>query len=207
MPKEKGNNYFTMLEEMAECSCRAAETLEQILTGFRAEQLDEHMEKLHAIEHEGDERKHELVSRLVKEFITPIEREDIMSITDQIDDVTDAVEDVLLKIYMFNINSIQDDAIAFAGIIRSCCAELLHVFQEFGNYKKSKTLLQSIIELNRLEEQGDTLYINAIRKLHIEKKDLWEATAWIEIYGCMETVCDTCEHAADLVEHVVMKNT
>jgi uncharacterized protein Yka (UPF0111/DUF47 family) len=207
MPKEKGSNYFLMLEEMAESSLRAAVELERILTDFRIECLDEYMEKLHAIEHEADEQKHNLVGKLVKEFITPIEREDIMAITDQIDDVTDAVEDVLLKIYMFNIRNIQDNAIAFAGIIKRCCEKLLHVFQEFGNFKKPKILHASIIELNRLEEQGDALYIGAVRKLHLFQADAREVAAWTEIYGRMETVCDTCEHVADLVEHVVMKNT
>lgn len=207
MPKEKGNNYFLMLEGMADASRRAAIELERILTAFNIESLGENMETLHAIEHAGDEQKHDLVSKLVKEFITPIEREDIMAIANKIDDVTDAVEDVLLKIYMFNIRSIHDDAIAFASIIKKCCDELLHVFREFGNFKKPKTLHDSIIELNRLEERGDALYIGAVRKLHLSKSDAREVAAWTEIYSRMEKVCDSCEHVADLVEHVVMKNT
>ncbi len=165
------------------------------------------MKNLHAIENRADEMKHALVEKLVREFITPIEREDIMNITDRIDDVTDAVEDVLIKIYMFNIQSIHDDAIAFAGIIKTCCNKLLNVFQEFENFKKPKELHQMIVELNRLEEQGDALYINAVRKLYLSNANPREVGAWAEIYNGMETVCDTCEHVADLVEHVVMKNT
>lgn len=207
MAKEKGNNYFSMLVDMAECSCHAARELERVLTNFSLEQINEDLEKLHAIEHEGDERRHELVGKLVKEFITPIEREDIMDITNQIDEVTDAVEDVLLKIYMFNIQSIQPDAIDFMDIIKQCCEKLLHVFQEFENFKKSKTLHTSIIELNQLEEQGDALYISAMRKLHLSQSSSREIAAWTEVYNCMENICDTCEHAADLVEHVIMKNT
>lgn len=207
MPKERGNNYFTMLAEMAECSCRAAEMLEGILLDFDPERLGENMERLHAVEHEGDSKKHDLVNKLIKEFITPIEREDIIVITNQIDDVTDAVEDVLLKMYMFNIQSIRSDAISFIGIIRKCCDELLNIFKEFGNFKKSKTLSNSIIELNRLEEQGDNLYIQAVRTLHTSQDDPRAIYAWTQIYSRMETVCDTCEHTADLVEHVIMKNT
>ena len=208
MPKEKkGNNYFSMMAEMAESSCRAAKELERILTDFHVDQLDENMKTLHAIEHEGDERRHSLVAKLAKEFITPIEREDIMNITDHIDDITDSVEDVLIKIYMFNLQSIRPEALAFADIIRKCCDEVLRVFQEFENFKKSKSLYDSIIELNRLEEQGDTLYISAVRKLYTSQADAKEVAAWTEIYSRMETVCDTCEHAANLVEHVIMKNT
>ncbi len=207
MAKKKYNNYFLMLESLMEISCRAARELERILADFRVERLDEDMKKLHAIEHEADEQKHHLVNELVREFITPIEREDIMAITDQIDDVTDAIEDVLLKIYMFNIQHIQDDAVLFAGIIKKCCDKLLNVFQEFVNFKKPKSLLEAIIELNRLEEQGDALYIKAVRKLYLTQKDARATTVWTEIYNVMETACDTCEHVADLVEHVIMKNS
>lgn len=204
---KSNNDYFKMLEEMVECSCRAAQQLEQILTNFSVESMGDNMEKIHAIEHEGDERKHNLVNKLVKEFITPIEREDIMEITNQIDDVTDAVEDVLLKIYMFNIHSIHKDAVTFAEIITKCCNELLTVFHGFAEFKKSKTIHSAIIELNRLEEQGDALYITAVRKLYVSQSDPREVAAWTEIYNCMEKVCDTCEHTADMVEHVIMKNT
>ena len=67
MAKNKGNNYFLMLEEMAECSCRAAKLLKKVLTNFDVEKLDEEIINIHAIEHEGDERKHKLVSSLMKE--------------------------------------------------------------------------------------------------------------------------------------------
>ncbi len=207
MPKEKGNNYFSMLESMAESSFLAAVELERILTDFSVETLSDNMKKLHAVENKADGQKHELVARLVREFITPIEREDIMAITNQIDDVTDAVEDVLVKIYMFNIQSIHEDAIEFVGLVKKCCNELLHVFKEFANFKKPKTLHESIIELNHLEEQGDALYIGAVRKLYLSRADAREVAAWTEIYNGMELVCDTCEHVADLVENVVMKNT
>ncbi len=207
MAKEKANNYFSMMESMAESSCLAAVELERILTDFSVETLGEDMIKLHAVENKADGQKHELVAKLVREFITPLEREDIMAIANRIDDVTDAVEDVLVKIYMFNIQSIRGEAIEFVGLIKKCCNELLHVFKEFADFKKNKTLHESIIELNHLEEQGDALYISAVRKLYLSQADAREVAAWTEIYNGMEMVCDTCEHVADLVENVVMKNT
>ena len=207
MFKSKGNDYFAMLEEMASCSYRAAEQLELVLQNFNLDELDENMKKLHAIEHEGDILRHNAVAKLAKEFITPIEREDIMDITDHIDDVTDSVEDVLLKLYMFNVKSIYPDAIEFAAIIKKCCKELQRTFENFSDFKKSKTIYEAIIELNVLEEDGDELYIAAVRRLYTSDAGAKEVAIWTEIFNCMEKVCDTCEHAANLVEHVIMKNT
>jgi len=204
---KKGHNYFEMMADMVSCSCRAADMLSALLGDFNIDDLDASMAKLHAVEHEGDELKHQLVGHLVKEFITPIEREDIMAITAQIDDVTDTIEDVLLKIYMYNVREIDPNAVAFLDLIKQCCAQLLVVFHEFSNYKKSKTIHAAVVELNRLEESGDSLYISAVRQLYLSDADAKTVAAWTEIYNCLEKVCDTCEHTVDLVEHVIMKNT
>lgn len=206
MAKEK-NDYFTMMVEMADCSLRAAVQLEEILSDFHIDHIDKNMAKLHEIEHAGDQKRHVLAAKLMKEFITPIEREDIMAITNQIDNVTDAVEDVLLRIYMYNIQEIHQESIEFAGMLRQCCQYLRDLFLEFVNYKKSKTLLDKIVGINGLEEQGDALYIRLVHDLHSAEGDAREIAVWTDIYHCMERVCDTCEQTAELVQHVIMKNS
>ena len=207
MAKKNEHNYFNMLVEMVECSSRAADLLEKILKDFKIDSLNTYLKELHAIEHEGDNLKHRLVEKLVREFITPIEREDIMAITSQIDDVTDTVEDVLLKIYMFNLQTIDPNAVKFVDIVKQCCQALLNVFKEFSDFKKSKNINTFIIELNRLEEEGDALYMDAVRALYTSDVGAKESAAWTEIFNVLEKCCDTCEHTADLVEHVIMKNS
>lgn len=207
MAREKRNDYFAMMTGLAEYSVKAAARLEEILGDFREETIYEDMEALHAVEHEADEQRHVLSAKLLKEFITPIEREDIMAITSQIDKVTDAVEDILLKVYMFHIREIREDAFAFTALIKKCCENLLTIFQEFGNFKKSKRLADLLIEMNRLEEEGDSLYIKAVRDLHTSDCDPLMILTWTELYHRMERACDTCEQTAELVEHVILKNS
>ena len=207
MAKAKGIDYFALMEEMVSYSCRSADMLGTILQNFDRGQIDENMRRIHEIEHAGDNKKHQLVAHLVKEFITPIEREDIMAITNQIDDITDSVEDVLIKIFMFNLTDIPKDVIAFIEIAKNCCDMLLDVFKEFGNFKKSKTIHAAIVRINKEEEAGDALFIKAVHRLYNSDMGAKETAAWTEIYNCLEKVCDTCEHTADLVEHVIMKNT
>ena len=81
------------------------------------------------------------------------------------------------------------------------------VMEEFADFKKSKTLHGLIIEINALEEEGDRMFIDSMRKLHTEVKDPIEIIAWREIYVYLEKCCDACEHVADIVESVIMKNT
>ncbi len=209
MSKEKSNDYFAMMADLAGYCVRVSEELGRILKSYNPDRLEEDLKRLHAIEHESDTRRHDLVAKLVREFITPIERIDIMDITDCIDDVTDAVEDILIKMYMYNVKSLRDDALVFGDLIQKHCIELERIFKEFGNYKRSKTLHGHIVDLNRLEEEADALYMKAVRRLHVTDADInpREARVWSEIYSCMEHACDTCERASDLVENVIMNNS
>lgn len=205
MPREK-NNYFKMFIKMTEYSCAAARNLNQTLSEFDVEKLPELMEYLHQIEHTGDEEKHSMMKKLVKEFITPIGREDIVSLGHEIDNVTDAIEDVLLRVYMFNIQAIRPEAVEFARVIVQCCDEMKIIMEEFQNYKKSDKIYSSVVEMNRLEEVGDALYMRAMRNLYTSGADAVELMAWTEVYNRLERCCDACENVANVVEGVMMKN-
>ena len=207
MSKKSDSYYFQNFVECVECSCQAAAMLEENLENFDPLKLEERLNSLHEIEHRADKKKHEMMAALVKEFITPIEREDIMALSQTIDDVTDKIEDVLLRVYINNVQSIRPEAIQFVKVIIRCCSELKVVMEEFKEFKKSKDLHKSLIEINTLEEEGDRLFIASMRKLHTEVKDPMEVIAWREIYRYLEKCCDACEHVADVVESVIMKNT
>lgn len=123
---------------------------------------------------------------LVKAFITPIEREDIMMLSQNIDDVTDCIEDVLLRIYINNVIRIRRDALPFADLIISCCETLLDTLREFADFRKSPSLNEKLIAINTLEEEADKLFIASMHALHTESDSALEIIAWREIYTYME---------------------
>jgi uncharacterized protein Yka (UPF0111/DUF47 family) len=104
-----------------ESACKAAEYLEDLIEHYDPAKLDAQVEEIHRIEHEADLNKHTLMQKLAKEFITPIEREDIILLLQQIDNVTDFIEDVVRKMFMYNVHAIRYEAVVFASII-SCAA-------------------------------------------------------------------------------------
>lgn len=207
MGKKKGNDYFEMMAELVTYSCEAASLLNEILKDFNAAQLEEKLEKMHEIEHTADIKKHDMMNKLVKEFITPIERGDIIELSHQIDNVTDAVEDVLVRLYMFNINSLRSEALEFCSIIIESCTKLKKLMDEFRNYKKSTTIRDLIIDINALEEEADRLYTKSMRNLFTTSTDPIEIITWKDNFYFFEKCCDACEAAADVVECVIMKNS
>lgn len=207
MAKRQTNNYFDGFIDLIAYSCRASRLLDHILRHFDAVEIKRNMEEMHAIEHTADMDKHTLMEKLAKEFITPIEREDIMMIVQKIDDVTDAIEDVLLMIYIYNIRSIRKEAIEFSEIIVKCCDMTQLVLEDFKTFRKSKTIHEHIVYNNDLEEQGDRLHVEAIHALYQGSTDPIEIMTWTNIFNNLEHCCDVCEEVSESIETIMMKNS
>lgn len=203
----KNNDYFATFVDLVDYSCQAARLLIEVMTDYHPEELEQRMIEMHEIEHGADIEKHKMMERLAKEFITPIEREDILDMAHQIDDVTDAIEDVLMRLYMFNIIVIRKDALDVAHLIEKCCQELKKALEEFGNFRKSKTLHSHIVEINRLEEEGDKLYKEATRRLYVSEMNPVAVSAWTHVFHILEKACDSCEDVSDVIERVLMTNS
>ena len=198
--------YFDNFVECADYSCKAAVMLEEILKNYGAGSFDGHIEKIHAIEHTADGLKHRLLEELVRAFITPIERDDIIELSQAIDNVTDSVEDILINMNIAGVTRLREDALPFAQLLTRCCAGMKTLLEEFRNFKKSKKIKEIIIEINHLEEEGDRMYMQAMKTLHRTCPDALEVICWREIYKAFEKVCDACEDVADIVESVVIGN-
>lgn len=203
----KHNEYFDTFVKLVQCSCEAAAYLHQTLEHFDTATLSQKMQEIHEIEHRADTLKHNMMQKLIREFITPIEREDIIQLAQEIDEVTDAVEDVLIRMYMYRIQTVRKEALDFTSAILQCCQALQTAMEEFYNFRKSATIHDCIVKVNSLEEQGDAFYIEAVRALYGECKDPVEIMAWTETFDRLEKCCDACEHVANVVESVVMKNS
>ncbi|HBT64290.1 MAG TPA: DUF47 domain-containing protein [Ruminococcaceae bacterium] len=207
MARKNVFDYFKMFTRAAEYSAQAADLLHNVMQNFDPDTLKEKMSEMHAVEHAADIAKHELNRELARAFITPIEREDIMLLTQELDDVTDAVEDVLLRLYMFNVLSIRNEALEFTQLIYKCCEAMEEMLREFRHFRKSDSISKSIVEINRLEEEGDALYTKAVRRLYMGTQNAVDLMVWSEIFDRLEKCCDSCEHVANVVESIIMKNT
>ncbi len=205
--KNKKNDYFTMLAEAGDYCLEAATKLDEIVRHFDPEKLEELSNEMHDIEHKADYAHHRLSEKLSKEFIPPIEREDIAALGDEIDDVVDALEDVVVRFHIFNIRELREEAAAFSSIILKQNQTLSALIREFRHFKKSKDLKKLIVEVNRLEEEADSVYFSAIHRLFMEEKDPIKVLAWTEIFRRMEASCDYAEDVSQLVETVIMKNS
>lgn len=207
MSKRSDTFYFDNFVKSISVSCQAAVMLKETLEDFDPACLREKLDRMHEIEHKGDECKHALVTEIAQAFITPIERDDIVSLSQSIDDVTDSIEDVLIHIYITNITRIRPDAIRFAELLIECCRETREMLEEFRSFKKSKKLKELIIEINHTEEEGDRMFVDFMHNLHATETDPILIFSWRKIYALFEKCFDVCEDVADIVESIVIGNS
>ena len=141
MAKKSGCNYFEFFREMTDCACRAAEALHTLFSNYQAERLREETETIHKIEHEADIKKHSMMQRLLKEFLPPIDREDIIRIAHVLDEVVDMIDEVVMSLYMNDIPACRPDVLPISAVILKQCEELRKLMVEFENYKKSTKIM------------------------------------------------------------------
>ena len=207
MAKKQDSLYFNSFIKCTDFSCQAAHMLEETMADFDVEKMADRMEAIHTIEHSADMEKHELLNTLIKAFITPIDREDIILLSQNIDDLTDNIEDVLIRIYYNNIRTIHPDALELMRIVCRCCEAVKVMMEEFADFRHSKKLHEQIIKINSMEEEADKVYIDSMHRLHTNCTDPMTVMTWREIYSYLEKCADACEHVADTVESVIMKNS
>lgn len=205
--KKKEENYFDMFITSAEYALKAADTLFDWVKNYKGSDVVKRSADIHAIEHEADIHYRRILEQLHRAFMTPIEREDIQSIAQSIDDVTDLIEDISYMFYMFNVSELRHDCISFVELIVKTATTMKEAIVEFKNYKKSKIIMDKLCDVNHREEEGDGIYKSSVHGLFVSKCPEIDLVRWRELYKKMEDTLDACETVADILESAILKNS
>ena len=155
--------YFENLVAAAECACKAADYLVACMTEFDTKEIKNMLKSMHEIEHMGDTKKHEMEAALAKAFVTPIDREDLALVSQNIDDVTDCIEEVLQSLYMYSIKTVTPEAVVFSQKISELCVRMKRMLGEFTNFKKPEKLHQQVVETGKLSREHRSREVEADR--------------------------------------------
>jgi predicted phosphate transport protein (TIGR00153 family) len=157
------------------------------------------------IEHNADEVAHEIMSRLNKTFITPFDREDIHSLACALDDVIDMIYTISNRMRVYKIIDRDSDLMEFSTVIEKSARALACAVEGLLDTKHPETTLKSCIEVNRLENVGDTMRDAILTNLFETATDPIYLIKWKEIYQFAENVLDICEDVAHIVESIIVK--
>ena len=208
MAKKDKFNYFDAFEQQVDVALEEADVLIECIEDFKkADKLESVLEKAHEIEHRGDQLNHIILTNVSTDFITPIERGDIIELAQNLDTITDMIESTMQRFYMFNIDAMHPQAMEFAVIIRKSLKALRKAMGTFREFKKVKKIRAMVEEVNQFEEQADVLYLDTIRHLYtVDAANAVSVEVWTRLFERLEGTVDACETVADTMASIMLKN-
>ena len=201
----KDYNYFNKFVEQMELCKKAAGQLVTMLENYT--DVVTRADEIHDTEHAADILLREIMDELNRSFITPIDREDIVSLVNELDNITDCIEDVASLFDMLSITEVKPEALVMANLILAGCEALCEAIDEFTHFKNSKKLSDLTMKVNLAEAEGDRTHRGVIKAMYQTETDPITIMKWKEIFDMMEAVLDHCEIVADLLDGLVIKNS
>lgn len=202
MPKEV--KFFDYLNLQAENLVKASGFFKSILKNGVMDEAA--AKKIHDFEHEGDTLSHEITDMLNRTFITPIDREDIYALANQLDDVLDMINAMAGRMKLYKLDPGNEYFSQFIDLIDQSSVALSNAVKHMHDTKRARRVLDHCIEINRLENMGDQVREKAISNLFETEKDPIMVIKWKEMYEVAEGTLDKCEHVAKVIESILVKH-
>jgi uncharacterized protein Yka (UPF0111/DUF47 family) len=201
---KKEDIFYTLLKEFSDKILEAAEEYTNIVCNYP--DSFSRVPQMKVYENECDAEVKQIMERLYTSFITPFEREDISNLAIALDDIVDDMNGVVIRLDLFNIQEMRDEGPQMAELTLRCVREVREMIQLLPNYKKDRRVMEHASVISKIEDEGDTVYENALRRLFREPDDGRKAVSWLREFDRMEGTLDACDRVAYIVRGVVMKS-
>lgn len=196
--------FFDLFEQLSAVVVSAAEELVGIVENF--EQVTEKQHRIVQLEHEGDKITHQIYEQLNRNFITPLEPEEISRLASALDDILDYIDDSAQKMENYGIETSDDHMRELAEIIRLSVVQLNETVKSIRKIKDPRGIEAQSIEVNRLENLADDVLAHAIKDL-FKTRDAISIIKLKDIYECLETATDKCEDVANVLSDIAIKHS
>ena len=201
IPKE--HKFFDMFNKQAVNVHHAAKYFNELVT--KGEFNEDTVAKMHRLEQEGDILAHEVNDALSKTFITPFDREDIFTLSNNLDNVVDAIDAITKRMGLYKLTNPDVHMKQFAVAIEQACCALHDAVSHLHNTKTRTRIDDYCREINRLENVGDQLRETAIAELFEKTTDPIKIIKWKEMYESAESAIDTIDHASKSIQSILVK--
>lgn len=180
-----------------------AEKLQQMLDDFG--QAEQYRKEIADIEHAGDAVIHQVMDKLNRTFVTPLDPEDIRAIANRLDDVIDFIQAAAERLVLYNVLEAHPASKELARVLSAVVHQVQEVVILLRDFRQRRAILERCIDINRLENSGDHIYREALGNL-FRQGDVLELVRWKEIFEQIEQAIDQCEDLADVIESIVVKH-
>lgn len=199
----KASIFYQLLERLAVNAEKSVQLFKELIGSWN--HAHPALQQLKDLEHDCDKIVHEIMVKLNKNFVTPIDREDIHHLAKEMDDVVDIVQGLSQRMVLFQVNSITSELKEMSSVLEEAIAIIVICVSQIKDLKEPSKLFELCIQVHTLENRGDRLFEIALGKLFDKGTDPLEVIKWKEIYSFLERGIDTCEDIADVIWGIVIK--
>ena len=199
IPREE--KFYADFLSMADELQKGARTLEDMLSAEKP--IWDKADEIKEIEHKCDFLTHEIIQRLNRTFVTPIDREDIHALARSLDDVMDAIDASAAVIRLYSLTSVRAGARELAHVISASTVVIHHALAAL---EQTKGVAAHAVEINRLENEADRIHQQAVVRLFDEETNAIVVIKWKEALDFLEQATDRCEDVANVIESIVVKH-
>lgn len=201
LPRDE--KFFELFTSVATFTLEAAK-LQQSLLQAEPARRGAIVDQIKRLEHQADQVTHEVVTRLDRVFITPLDREDIHMLASRLDDVLDLIDGTARRVLLFRAGEAPEGAMRMSEVVVRATDQLLTAVRGLG--QKTRVVLDACVQLKRLEEEGDSLYHEWLGRLFEGTPDPLTVIKWKEIYDNLEKTLDYIEDAGNVLESISIKH-
>jgi uncharacterized protein len=202
IPKEE--KFFDLFDELVNKIEEGGELFLDMVEHY--EYSEPKIVKLKELENEADVITHKTYEKMHKTFLTPIDREDIYHLVNKMDSILDMIEASAARMSLYKVKIPAKEIIEQAKILNKSIKKVKYIVHAMRNMKNAKMIIDSCVEINTLENEGDIIMRMTMTRLFEQEKDPIELIKWKEIFERIEEAIDVCEDVANIVEGIVLKH-
>ena len=203
LPKDKV--FFQLFENVADTALKMGNKLRELVHEPDYEKRGVLTKEIEDMEHVNDNFTHSIFTELGRNFITPFDREDIHSLANALDDISDYIYASAKKLNFYKVDPADLGIQKMAELIANSCMEVQRAVKELRDMKNLRRITDAMVAINSIENHADDIFDMSIERLFETEPDAKEVIKKREIYQVMEIVTDKCEDAANVIESIIIK--
>jgi predicted phosphate transport protein (TIGR00153 family) len=200
LPKDEG--FFALFDRLADCVVESSRLLHRLFA--EPARLAEHAAAVKKVEHAADDLTHEVMERLDRSFVTPLDREDIHALANRLDNVVDLMDGAARRAVLFGVGQPPPAAVQLAALLERAGASIL---QAVHGIRDPKLVFSHMREVKRIEEEGDQVYARALQDLFAGTPDPIHVIKWKEVLDTLEHALDEAEDVTNVLETISHKHS
>ena len=205
MPRER--HFFTLFNRHAGLVVDGSKALVELLARYADNgRREEHVLRIHGIEHAADDVTHETVALMHNTFVTPFDRDQINKLIQRMDDILDLIQDTAESLILYDVHQLTPEVLHLADLVQVCCARVADAVTQLSSMDNGPAILKICQEIDGLETDADRVMRGAISKLFRDEPDTRQVIKLKAVFELLEAATDRCQDVANVVESLVLEN-